>query len=44
MGQVAHEICISYFCEKDLFEGEWIVVGPKMLCPQNSESVLKNFL
>ena len=39
-GQETYEIYISDFCKEDLFEGEWVIVGPKMLCPQNSGYVL----
>ena len=28
------------FAKKDIVEGEWVTVGPKMLCPQNSGSAL----
>ena len=30
-------------CKKDLVEGEWVIVGPKMLSPQNSRSALELF-
>ena len=38
--QEAYEIYVSDFCKKDLVESEW--VGPNMLCPQNSESAVKD--
>ena len=41
-GQEVHEIYISDFCKKDLAESEWVIVGPKMLCPQNFGSALKD--
>ena len=37
-----HEIDISDFSEKDLVEGEWVIVDPKILCPQKSGSALKD--
>ena len=40
--QEAYEICNSGVCEIDLVEGEWVILGPKMLCPQNSGSDLKD--
>ena len=36
-----HEIYITGLCWKDLVEVEWVIVCPKMLCPQNSGSALK---
>ena len=41
--QEAHEIYISDFRKKDLVEGKWVVVNPKMLCPQNSGYAFKDF-
>ena len=41
-GQEAYEAYISDFCKKDHVEGKWVIVGPKMLCPQNSGSALKD--
>ena len=38
----AYEIYISGFCKKDLVEGEWAIVGTKMMCPQNSGSALQD--
>ena len=38
-GQEAYEI---YIKKKDLVEGEWVIVGLKMLCPRNSGSALKD--
>ena len=40
-GQKAYEIYISDFWEKDLVEGEWVIFGLQMPCPQNSGSALK---
>ena len=40
--QNAYEVCISDFCKKDLTESEWVIVGGKMLYPQNSGTILKN--
>ena len=40
-GKEACEIHISCFCKKDLVEDEWVIAGPKMLCPLNSGSALK---
>ena len=36
----AYEIYISDFC--DLVEGEWVILGLIILCPQNSGSALKD--
>ena len=41
-GQGIYEIYINDFCKKYLVEGECVIVGPKMLCPQNSGSALKD--
>ena len=30
------------FCEKELFEDEWVIVAPNMLYPQNCGSALKD--
>ena len=35
-------IYISDFCKKDLVEAERVIVDPKMLCPQNAGSALKD--
>ena len=32
------------FAKKDLIQGDWVILGPKMLCPQNSGSTLKDVL
>ena len=32
------------FAKKDLVQGDWVILGPKMLCPQNSGSTLKDVL
>ena len=40
-GQEAYEIYVSNFCKKDIVEGEWVIVSPKMLCLQDSGSALK---
>ena len=40
-GQRVYEIYISSFSTKDLVESELVILGPKMLCPQNSRTVLK---
>ena len=40
-GQQAYEIYISDFCEKDLVQGEWVIVGPKMLYLEKSGSAFK---
>ena len=42
IGEMKHEIDISDFSEKDLVEGEWVIVDPKILCPQKSGSALKD--
>ena len=41
-GQKEYQSRIRDFCKKDLVEGEWVIVGPKMLCPQNYGSALKD--
>ena len=40
--QEIYEIYISDFWKKDLVEGEWVIVGSEMLCPQNSGSAHKD--
>ena len=41
-GHKAHEVYMSDLFKNGLVEGEWVIVGPKMLWPQNSESTIKN--
>ena len=40
--QEAYENYISDFSKKDLVEGEWVIVDPIMLFPQDSGSALKD--
>ena len=42
-GAIRHiKSILFFFLQKKFVEGEWFIVNPKMLCPQNIGSALKD--